>query len=522
MATVRVLLFLVLLGLATSLPSQTAAAASDDAIVVTRQGTAAGTVEAGVRVHRGLPFAAPPIGVLRWREPQPAERWTGTRQATRFGNACIQKPGASFEAGGGQLGPMGEDCLTLNVWSSPAAGTGNRPVMVWIHGGALVFGAGSLPVYDGAALARRGVVLVTMNYRMGPLGFFSHPALDAEQPGGAVNFGLLDQIAALQWVQENIVAFGGDPANVTIFGQSAGAQSVLALMASPKARGLFAKAIAQSAYGMPSHTRRQASDAGIRVAEALKLPGANATMSQLRAVAPDKLGGIDAPGQSLAPSFIVGDAAVPEPLLAVFQAGHQAKVPLIIGSNSDDSSVITAFGVDTAQLVQRLGAAKILVKPLYPGVRDERELGRQIGRDVLFTAFERRIATLQSTQAPTWRYYFDHQSVGIPRGAGAAHGAEIPYVFETNASCGCLAAPPTPDDRALSKTMAEAWVAFARSGVPTIRGASWTRDSRLTGRVLVVTDTPALRTNFMAVRLNTFIGVLKASGGVLAKDGGGG
>ena len=514
------LLRVLLVGLALCLPSRPATAAADDAIVGTRQGAVAGAVESGVRVHRGIPFAAPPIGALRWRAPQPAARWTGTRAATRFGNACIQKPGASFEAGGGELGPIGEDCLTLNVWSSANAGADKRPVMVWIHGGALVFGAGSLPVYDGAALARRGVVLVTINYRMGPLGFFSHPALDTEQPGGAVNFGLLDQISALQWVRDNIAAFGGDPANVTIFGQSAGAQSVLALMASPKAKGLFAKAIAESVYGIPSHTRQQASETGIRIADALKLPGANATMAQLRAIPADRLGGLDAPGQSLAPSFIVGDAAVPEPLLAVFQANRQAKVPLIIGSNSDDSSVITAFGVDTAQLVQRLGAAKVLVKPLYPGVRDDRELGRQVGRDVVFTAFARRIAYLQSTQAPTWRYYFDHQSTGTARGAGSAHGAEIPYVFETNASCRCLAGPPTPADLALSKTMADAWVAFARTGVPTVRGATWTRDSKLTGRTLVFTDTPALRTNFMAPRLNAFIGVLKVSGGVLAKDGG--
>lgn len=509
---------LFLLGLALLLPSPRAAAASD-ALVTTRDGTVAGAIESGVRVHRGIPYAAPPVGALRWRAPQPVERWTGTRPATRFGNACIQKPGASFEAGGGALGPMGEDCLTLNVWSPASAGDGKRPVMVWIHGGALVFGAGSLPVYDGAALARRGVVLVTINYRMGPLGFFSHPALDAEQPGGATNFGLLDQVAALQWVRDNIAAFGGDPANVTIFGQSAGGQSVLALMASPKAKGLFAKAIAESTYGIPSHTRQQATDTGIGVAEALKLPGAKATMAQLRAVPADRLGGLDGPGQSLAPSFIVGDAAMPEPLLAVFQAGRQAKVPLIIGSNSDDSSVITAFGVDTAQLVQKLGAAKIFVKPLYPGVRDDRELGRQVGRDVVFTAFARRIAYLQSAQAPTWRYYFDHQSTGVARAAGSAHGAEIPYVFETNASCRCLAGPPTPADLALSRKMAEAWVAFAKTGAPTVRGASWARDSKLTGRTLVFTDTPTLRTNFMAPRLNTFIGVLKASGGVLAKDG---
>ena len=209
----------------------------------TTSGPVQGRVDNDIAVFRGIPFAAPPVGDRRWHKPQPVESWTDVRQTTTPGPSCPQKRGLSLE-GGGDPGQLDEDCLYLNVFTPRADPGAQLPVMVWIHGGALIFGSGGLGIYDGSALARRGVVVVTINYRLGPLGFFSHPALDKEKPGGAVNFGLLDQIAALNWVKSNIGAFGGDPAKVTIFGQSAGAQSVLALMASPLASGLFRGAIA--------------------------------------------------------------------------------------------------------------------------------------------------------------------------------------------------------------------------------------------------------------------------------------
>ena len=209
-------------------------------------GLVEGSWEGESAVFKGLPYAAPPVADLRWRAPQPARPWQGARKANAFGKACMQVPGAALAAGAGDIEPMSEDCLTLNLWVPRARTSAKQPVMVWIHGGALVFGAGSQPLYDGRALATRGAVVVTLNYRLGPLGFFDHPAL-AGASGGDVNFGLLDQIAALKWVRENIAAFGGDPGNVTVFGESAGGQSVLALFASPKARGLFQRGIVQSA-----------------------------------------------------------------------------------------------------------------------------------------------------------------------------------------------------------------------------------------------------------------------------------
>ena len=229
--------------------------------VATEAGAVQGQSDAGVMSFKGLPYAAPPVGELRWRAPQPLVPWQGTRAAQVRGNSCVQKPAMSIESDGGDPRPMGEDCLTLNLWTPRTGAAAKLPVMLWIHGGALIFGAGGLPVYDGA-------VLVTVNYRLGALGFFAHPAIAPPGSASPVNFGLLDQVAALQWVQRNIAAFGGDPGNVTIFGQSADAESVLALLTSPLANGLLHKAIAQSPYGIPSHTLTKARETAIKIASA--------------------------------------------------------------------------------------------------------------------------------------------------------------------------------------------------------------------------------------------------------------
>ena len=461
-------------------------------------GPVQGALENEVAVFRGLPYAQPPTGALRWREPQAVLPWTQARDATINQPACPQKRGLSLE-GGGDPGRLDEDCLYLNVFAPPADGIAVRPVMVWIHGGALIFGAGSLPIYDASALARRGAVVVTLNYRLGPLGFFAHPALEAEAPNGAVNFGLLDQIAALQWVRQNIAAYGGDAGNVTIFGQSAGAQSVLALMASPLAKGLFHKAVAQSAYGLPSHTRAKAVATGVAIASATGLGGAGASAAALRQVPAERLAALEGQGLSLAPGFVVGDAAVPQPLLQAFQRGSQAAVPLVIGSNSDDASVALAFGIQPAALVAKLGGAKTLVRRLYPGVKNDAELGRQVARDAVFTAFARRIAYLHVQRAPTWRYYFNHG-----RAPGAGHGAEVPYVTGTVALCQCLGAPPSAADKAVQQRMGDRWVAFARTGKPDI-GVVWTADDRVRGNVLEIGQDDIPRPGFMSARINTII-----------------
>jgi para-nitrobenzyl esterase len=481
----------------------TAWAAQAGPVVDTAQGRVEGVAADGIARFQGLPYAAPPVGRLRWRAPQAAAAWQGTRDASRPGAACTQKRGASLE-GGGDPGPTSEDCLTLNVFTPRPERGAKLPVMVWIHGGALVIGAGQLSIYDGSVLARQGVVVVTLNYRLGPLGFLVHPALEAEHRDGApANFGLLDQIAALRWVRANIAAFGGDPSQVTVFGESAGAQSVLALMASPPARGLFQRAVAQSAYGLPSHPRAKAREVGIKLATSLGLPGARASAAQWRALPAERFADLPDPKLTLAPSFVVGDAALPRTIVANFRAGQQAKVPLVIGSNSDEASIAAAFGLRSEAILRQLGAGKLFVQPHYPGVTDDAELGRQVVRDAVFTAYARRIAVLHAARAPTWRYYFSRlPEAAAPGTPGVMHGGEVAVVFGSGDGCNCLAAAWTEADRAASRRLVERWTTFARTGQP---GPGWPRDGRLAGRVLEFGADDQVREEFMRDRLNLFI-----------------
>lgn len=486
---------------------------SSPPVVATGSGTLEGRKEKGLEVFRGVPFAAPPSGSLRWREPQAVVPWSGVRKADAYAASCMQKPGIPVTAGGAD-GPLSEDCLYLNVWTPASATTGRRPVMVWIHGGALVFGSGNVALYDGSALAQRGAVVVTINYRMGALGFFSHPAIDGSGSSSPVNYGLLDQIAALRWVRDNITAFGGDPGNVTLFGESAGAQSVLALYASPLAQGLFHKGIAQSPYGIPSHTRAKAREVSEQVATAVGLAGASATATQLRAVPAAQFFQLGEKGPTLAPGFIVGDRALPQPILESFQQGKQARVPLIIGSNSDEATVAEAFGVDPAKVVEKLRAAKFLLRKFYPGVADDTQLGRQAVRDLVFTAFARRIAYLHSQSTPTWRYYFSHVQQGLQgKVPGVGHGGEIPFVMGTGGDCDCLAVPFTAADRKFSRQVGDYWFAFARLGRPDEADAPvWSQDGVREARTLEFGDETVQRKDFMKARLNAFIAILKTTG----------
>jgi len=477
-----------------------------------------GVRENKLNVFKGIPFVAPPVGELRWREPQPVAAWNDVRQATEYGPACPQ-PTAKIQ-GAGAGGPQSEDCLYLNVWTPNADPNAKLPVMIWIHGGALIIGDSSAQLYDGASLAERGAVAVNFNYRLGHLGFFSHPALDKQYPNGTVNFGLLDEIAALKWVQENIAAFGGDPNNVTIFGESAGAQSVLALFASPLAQGLFHKGIAESSYAVPSNTRKKALDAGINVANAVGLDGANATLEQLRAVPAEKFAPLNQKGMTLAPVFVAGDAALPEPILDIFQKGKQAAVPLIIGNNSDEATVAEAFGIDPANLIKQMGLVKIALKPLYPGVNDNEQLGRELIRDLIFTAFAKRISDLHSARAPSWRYYFSYipqklrgQEPGVP------HGGEIPFVFDSGTLAPESKAYFAAADEEMAKRVGDYWFEFARSGAPNPSGQpAWAQNDAKNDNTLEFGDAIAPQKNFMRARLNVFIGLLNVLGKLLNRE----
>lgn len=485
-------------------------------LVKTQNGDLQGAVENNVLVFKGVPYAAPPVGELRWREPKPAAAWQGVRNAFKYGTACIQPPGMSA-ANGGEPGPLSEDCLYLNIWTPKADPSAKLPVMVWIHGGSYVFGAGGLEIYDGTPLASKGAVVVNLNYRVGQLGFFAHPALEKENPRGPANFGLLDQIAALKWVKQNIAQFGGDPSNVTIFGQSAGGKSVMALFASPLARGLFQKGIAMSSYALPDATRAKALEAGAKVAAAVGLAGANATATELRAVPAEKFAQLKGPEFSNAPVLIAGDKVLPQSVSDTFAAGKEAPLPLIVGNTSDDSSVVLAIGVDPAKVIAGLRSARILVNALYPGVRDDGERGRQVARDLIFTMPVRWTADRHSKLAPTWRYYFDY--VGVSERAkfpnGVPHGAEIIYALDTGDINPGTKGTFTAEDREYARRVNDYWFEFARTGKPSSQGSPvWPNDKIGQDNTMIFGNTIAVQKNFMKARLNVFIGATKILGAV--------
>lgn len=434
--------------------------------VSTAQGQLLGQQMDDVFVWRGIPYAAPPVGDLRWRAPQPPAAWQGARHADQFSPASWQNLEYCKAIGGGDPGAFSEDCLYLNVWT-PADTSRPLPVMVWVHGGGYTIGAGGLPPYDGAALARRGVILVTLNYRLGHLGFFAHPALEGEDPDGPTcNFGLLDQIAALKWVQQNIAAFGGDRDNVTLFGESAGGRSVLSLMASPLAKGLFHKAIVQSAYTLPDLAREKALEKGQRIAQHLGL--AQAIAQQLRELPAGAFWPLEAP-LNLGPVPISGDRVLPHPMLDVLFDARQHPMPLMIGSNSDEASVLAYFGVSLEEQIRKLRREKRLglglIKLLYPGVRGDEELGRQVCRDMAFTTMGYvAMQAQQRVNQPCWRYWFDYvaQAERETYPNGTWHGNEVPYVFDTLPLSEPACHYVNEQDLAFSARVADYWVDFAK------------------------------------------------------------
>jgi para-nitrobenzyl esterase len=466
--------------------SPRASRAEPGPVVDAPAGVAQGRMEGAVRVFEGLPYARPPVGRARWKPPAPAPRWSGVRAATRFGPACFQPRSQPGNIYAGAPMPMSEDCLSLNVWT-PVDAHG-APVMVWIHGGALSGGSSREAVYDGARLASRGIVVVSINYRLGVLGYLAHPGLSAESPQGVSgNYGLLDQIEALRWVRRNIAAFGGDPANVTIAGESAGGLSVMYLMAAPAARGLFDKAIAQSAYMISTPELKRArfgapsaEDSGRALAGRLHAPN----IAALRAMAPGVLTSAAA-AAGFAPFGAVDGQVLPGQLVDVFDAGEQARVPILAGFNSGEIRSLRvllppapASAAAYEKLIrERYGDLADDFLRLYPGADVDESLLAAV-RDALYgwTA-ERLVRTQAALGLPAFLYIFDH---GFPAadaaGLHAFHGSEIPYAF------GALdrtppywpKAPPTTGEARLSNAMIDYWTSFVRTGRPAAaNGPAW-------------------------------------------------
>lgn len=450
----------------------------------------------GIRTFVGLPFAQPPIGDLRWRAPRPAAAWTGVRPATAFSPACPQR-GVSMP--GEPTPKTSEDCLYLNVWT-PAKPARGRPVIVWIHGGGWTNGATSLPLYAGDALAARGVVVVSIAYRLGALGFLAHPALSAEDDGSSGDYGLMDQVAALRWVRRNIAAFGGDPGNVTIAGQSAGAMSVSLLMASPEAKGLFHRAIAQSGGVFepldlaPGYLLANAESDGAAFAQKL---GAT-TAEQLRALPVEAF---TAPGAMRLGHPVIGARVLPLAPWDAYAAGRQARVPLLLGYNAEEARSLndlsairaTTFQADLAKSFGQLPPALLAGYPFTDDASAQAARGA-FERDLRFGWDMWAWARLQARAgSPAYLYRFSRRPP-FPEGSaragwGASHFAELWYMF------GHLPQEPwawTETDQRLSATMVDQWVAFARSGDPNGGGRpAWPRFDEADPQALELGDTIA-------------------------------
>ena len=457
-------------------------AAAESVVVNAPAGKLQGTTDGRLQVFKGIPYALPPTGEMRWKPPLPMKKWKGTREATQFGAACIQPKGKPDSIYFWTLPKTSEDCLYLNVWAP--ANAKKAPVFFWIHGGALSGGSGGEPLYDGAKLAERGIVVVTLNYRLGPLGFLVHPALSAESRRNiSGNYGLLDQIRALEWVKGNIGAFGGDPANVTIAGESAGALSVMYLMAAPAARGLFAKAITQSAYMISAQELRATTHGGfageaVGVWLAEKLGAGD--LAGLRSMDAQKITD-GAAALGFFPFFVIDGRLLPRQVVEVFDRGEQARVPLLAGFNSGEIRSLRVLAppvpADAATYEKEIRAryadlADSFLK-LYPS-SDLQESIWATTRDSLYgwTA-ERLVVKHTAAGVPSWLYLFDH---GYPaaneKGLHAFHASELPYVFGTanRAPPNWPKVPETPVEANLSNAMLDYWASFVRSGVPSAAG----------------------------------------------------
>jgi para-nitrobenzyl esterase len=461
------------------------------ASIATSAGFVRGTTASrpGVRAYLGIPYAAPPVGDLRWRAPAALTAWTNVRSADKFGPSCMQGPNTPFGPWTTEfllLGPVSEDCLYLNVWTAARVAE-RRPVLVYVYGGGFSSGSGDVPVYDGAPLAEKGLVVVNMNYRVGALGFLAHPELTAET-GESGNYGLLDQIAALEWVHDNIAAFGGDPQRVMVAGQSAGAMSVFLLTASPMAKGLFQRAAIESgpgglaAMGVATgagvtRPRADAERDGTRYATSL---GAK-NLAELRRFPASKfVGGGGGGGGGIRFGPIVDGRAIVENPAETFAAGRQNDVPTITGLNADEGSASPTYGRATAeqfrqQLTQRYGDRASQFLAAYPAATDDEARRAQIesGRDAGVAGLHQLLVErARSAKTRAFAYYFDHAIPWPDRPQfGAFHTSEVPYVFGTLDK---LKRPWTDVDRRLSQTMMSYWTNFATTGDPNGAGVpSW-------------------------------------------------
>ncbi|UFH55791.1 carboxylesterase/lipase family protein [Spirosoma sp. KNUC1025] len=461
-----------------------------------------------VHIFRGIPFAAPPVGDLRWKAPQPVTSWTGVRKCDAFGPSPVQGTPNPFGPWSAEFlipkAPISEDCLYLNVWSGAKSASEKRPVLVWIYGGGFSSGGTACPIYDGEATAKKGIVFVSINYRVGPFGFFAHPELTKESGASTLgestpshkasgNYGLMDQVAGLQWVKKNIAQFGGDPANVTIAGQSAGSMSVNCMVATPLAKGLFKKAIAESgaSFANSQPTLQQGEEAGLKMAQAL---GAS-SLAELRAKPADE---ILKKAQGRGP--IIDGYVLPESIPAIFAAGKENDVTLLTGWNEDEGM---SFGPKKSaeeyrkQIQQQYGANADQFLKYYPASTDAEAAASQvkISRDMIFGAQNYTWANIASRKGkPVYVYRFTRKvpAMGEYAHYGAFHTGEVAYAYDNLKFIDHKLRPLEPTDTELARTMSAYFANFIKTGNPNGKGLSqWPAYSVKDKQIMVLGDKTA-------------------------------
>ena len=467
-------------------------------------GKVSGVAANGVVSFKGIPFAAPPVGELRWKAPQPVKPWTGVKDASKFGPSCMQD--ATMARVFNAPPEVSEDCLYLNVWTPAKSASDALPVMVWIYGGGFVGGQTSVPAYDGTHLAQKGVVLVSVAYRVGVFGFLAHSDLSRESGKGSGNYGLQDQIAGLQWVKANIAKFGGNPNRVTIFGESAGGISVSMLAASPAAKGLFQGAISESGGnfggarsanegGMTTPSLAAAEASGKRFLDKL---GA-ADIKAARAIGSDKVQAAVAPGLAAFWPVFDGDV-LPRDQYELYEAKRFNDTPILVGTNSDEGALFVQGPSTSARFEQYVrdnfgkGADAILAAYPHATDADAGKASRDLMRESTFAWHTWAWAMLQAEKAKSkaYVYYYDHRTPQQPNGAG--HGSEIGYVFGTIATMPSLSAtppaPPRPEDNTLSELVMNYWTNFAKRFDPNSAGLpQWPAFTSADQRVMFFADT---------------------------------
>lgn len=460
-------------------------------------GYISGTVNStgDIQIFKGIPFAAPPVGPLRWKAPQPVLPWEGVKVCTKYGASPMQGKPVPFSMWTQEFlipaEPISEDCLTLNVWTGAKSSNEKRPVLVWIYGGGFISGGSACPIYDGKSTARKGIVFVGINYRVGIFGFFAHPELTKESGNNASgNYGLMDQVAALQWVRKNISAFGGDPENVTIAGQSAGSMSVNCLVASPLAKGLFKNAIAQSgaSFTNGNSTLQKAEEEGKQIMNSLKVVSVNDMRSISAEELMKKVQGFRGP--------IIDGYVLPDAIINIFKDGKENKVNLMTGWNEDEGMM---FGPAKKaaefekEAVAKYGADAEAFLKFYPGSNDSVAAASQLklSRDMTFGVHNYAWANIQSNQgSKVYVYRFTRKvpATGDYVKYGAFHTGEVPYAYD---NLRFVNRPWEPVDHKLATIMSSYWANFAKNGDPNGTGLpEWPAYNLTDKKVMILGERP--------------------------------